>query len=502
MTTFLALTVVGIVVGCIYALTATGLVVTYITSGIFNFAHGAVGMIAAFTYWELTVKHGWPVLPSLVLVILVLAPLMGAAIERLLMRKLHGAPTEVSLVITLGLLLFLLGVGFTRWDPGVPRLLPKFFAGHQVKLFSVVVTYHLIVVVLMAAAVAIGLRLFLFRTRSGIALRAVVDDPDLVALTGAAPTRVSQLGWAIGSSLAALAGILLAPIVTPDILILTLLVVNGYAAAMVGRLRSLPLTFAGGVALGMFESYAVGYLPGSVLSQLRTTLPIIFLFIIILVLPASRLRVGQPASRPAAKVPSLRTSAIVAGVYVVGIWIVSGHLSLTDRGIVAKGAILSLVMLSLVLLTGYSGQISLAQMTFVGFGAFAMGKVAGGGSWWGVLAAVGFGAAAGALISLPALRLRGLYLALSTLAVARAIDTVFFNNNHVFGQGGAVHVGRVALPGISLDSPRAYLVFCAFVFAVAAVGVVAVRRAALGRRLAAMSDSPAACATLGMSLTW
>ena len=152
MTTFLALTVVGIVVGCIYALTATGLVVTYITSGIFNFAHGAVGMIAAFTYWELTVKHGWPVLPSLVLVILVLAPLMGAAIERLLMRKLHGAPTEVSLVITLGLLLFLLGVGFTRWDPGVPRLLPKFFAGHQVKVFSVVVTYHLIVVVLMAAA--------------------------------------------------------------------------------------------------------------------------------------------------------------------------------------------------------------------------------------------------------------------------------------------------------------------------------------------------------------
>ncbi|TML62743.1 MAG: ATP-binding cassette domain-containing protein [Actinobacteria bacterium] len=502
MTTFLALTVVGIVVGCIYALTATGLVVTYITSGIFNFAHGAVGMIAAFTYWELTVKHGWPVLPSLVLVILVLAPLMGAAIERLLMRKLHGAPTEVSLVITLGLLLFLLGVGFTRWDPGVPRLLPKFFAGHQVKVFSVVVTYHLIVVVLVAAAVAVGLRLFLFRTRSGIALRAVVDDPDLVALTGAAPARVSQLGWAIGSSLAALAGILLAPIVTPDILILTLLVVNGYAAAMVGRLRSLPLTFAGGVALGMFESYAVGYLPGSVLSQLRTTLPIIFLFIIILVLPASRLRVGQPASRPAAKVPSLRTSAIVAGVYVVGIWIVSGHLSLTDRGIVAKGAILSLVMLSLVLLTGYSGQISLAQMTFVGFGAFAMGKVAGGGSWWGVLAAIGFGAAAGALISLPALRLRGLYLALSTLAVARAMDTVFFNNNHVFGQGGAVHVGRVALPGISLDSPRAYLVFCALVFAVAAVGVVAVRRAALGRRLAAMSDSPAACATLGMSLTW
>src|SRR5256886_17039017 len=111
MTTFLTLTVVGIVIGCIYALSATGLVVTYITSGIFNFAHGAVGMIAAFTYWELTVKHGWPVLPSLVLVILGLAPLMGAAIERLLMRRLHAAPPEGGVVIRLGFLRVLLGVG-------------------------------------------------------------------------------------------------------------------------------------------------------------------------------------------------------------------------------------------------------------------------------------------------------------------------------------------------------------------------------------------------------
>src|SRR2546423_12864769 len=122
--------------------------------------------------------------------------------------------------------------------------------------------------------------------------------------------------------------------------------------------------------------------------------------------------------------------------------LVSRRLSIGDVGIANKGVILSMIMLSLVVLTGYSGQISLAQLTFVGIGASAMGKVGGGSSYLGVLAAVGFGAVAGALVALPALRLRGLYLALTTLAFARAMDAAFFNNNKVFGQGGAVHVGR------------------------------------------------------------
>ncbi|HWC39173.1 MAG TPA: branched-chain amino acid ABC transporter permease, partial [Acidimicrobiales bacterium] len=297
MTTFLSFTVVGIVVGCIYALTSTGLVVTYITSGIFNFAHAAIGMVAAFTYWELTVKDGWPVPLALLLVLFVMAPLLGVLIERVLMRNLHGKPEVTRLVITLGLMLFLLGLAETRWDPGFPRTIPRLFAGHDVTLFGVVVTYHQIVVVIIAVAVALGLRLFLFRTRSGIALRAVVDDPGLAALNGATPARVRSTGWAIGAMLASLAGILLAPLVTLDILLLTLLVINGFAAAIVGRLRSLPLTFGGGLLLGLFESYAVGYVPGSVLSQIRPTLPMIFLFIVLLLLPQDRLRVGRAAGR-------------------------------------------------------------------------------------------------------------------------------------------------------------------------------------------------------------
>src|SRR3954447_15420766 len=497
MTTFLTLTIVGIVVGCIYALSATGLVVTYVTSGIFNFAHGAVGMVAAFAYWNITEDWGWPPILALPFILFVFAPALGILIDTLIMRNLHTASEEVRVIVTVALMLFLLGVGLFFWDPGVPRTLPRYFGADHIRLFSLNILYHQVIVVIAALFVAVTLRLFLFRTRIGVALRATVDAPDLAAYFGAAPGRVRMLGWAMGSSLAALAGILLAPLVTLDILLLTLLVINGFAAAIVGRLKSLPLTFAGGVALGLVESYVVGYAPGGVLSQLRPTIPVIFLYIALLIFPQSRLRVGRALSRRTTKVPTLRTSLIGAALFVGAAWIAASTLSGTNLFNLGRGLVAALILLSLVLLTGYAGQISLAQWTFVGFGSFAMGKIAGGDSLLGVLAAVAFAGAVGALSALPALRLRGLYLALSTFAFAVAMTAIFFDNNNVFGQGGALKVGRVLLHGNS-----GFIVLIAVVFAAAAVGVLAVRRSSFGRRLVAMSDSQVACATLGMSLTW
>src|SRR3954454_7495618 len=466
MTTFLTLTIAGIVVGCLYALTSTGLVVTYITSGIFNFAHGAVGMIAAFTYWKLVVDEGWPAILALPFILLVFAPLLGVLIDTLIMRNLHAASEEVRVIVTVALMLFLLGLGFFIWDPGVPRTLPRYFGDDHVRLFGLNILYHQIIIVIAALGVAVGLRLFLFRTRVGVALRAVVDAPDLAAYFGAAPGRVRMLGWAMGSSLAALAGVLLAPIVTLDILLLTLLVINGYAAAVAGRLRSLPLTFAGGVALGLVESYVVGYAPGGGLRQLRPTIPVIFLYIALLIFPQSRLRVGRALSRRTTKVPTLRASLIGAALFVGAAWIAASTLSGTNPFILGRGLVAALILLSLVLLTGYGGQISLAQWTFVGFGSFAMGKIAGGDSLLGVVAAVVFAGAVGALSALPALRLRGLYLALTTFALAVAASAIFFNNNNVFGQGGALKVGRVLVHGDS-----GYILLIAVVFAAAAVGV-------------------------------
>jgi branched-chain amino acid transport system permease protein len=498
---FLQFTVAGLATGCIYALIASGLTVTYITSGIFNFAHGALGMIAAFTYWELTSEHGWPQLPAALAVLLLLAPIMGLLIEKL-MRRLHGAPTEVTLVITLGLLLAFIGLAQTRWDPGQARVLSEFFAGHQVRVLGINITYHQVIVLLTTLAVVIGLRLFLYRTRAGIALRAVVDAPDVAALNGAAPDRVSQMGWVIGSMLASLAGVLIAPILGGlDVILLTLLVVNGYAAAIAGRLRSLPLTFGGGLALGLIESYTIWKSPADLVSDLHVALPILFLLVMLLLVPEARLTIGRTATRRPLRIPTLRES-IVAAIAFAGVgWVVSGFLSNRDLLTMGRGIIMTLVMLSLVLLTGYGGQISLCQLTFVGVGAFAMGKVAGGDSILGLFAAVALSAVVGAIVALPALRLRGLYLALTTFAFAQVMTALFFKRDDVFSQGGALRVGRVNLLGVSLSAPRTWFVFLVIVVAIAAVGMLALRRSSFGRRLVAMSDSPAACATVGLSLT-
>jgi branched-chain amino acid transport system permease protein len=501
MDTFLPLTVVGVVAGCIYALTAAGLVVTYTTSGIFNFAHGAIGMVSAFAFWDLSQHHHWPSGLAFAAVVLVVAPALGLLIERLLMRRIESSSLDTSLTVTVGLLVLLIGIAKMVWDPSQPRFVPQFFPTHSVSVAGVVISWHQLTVVAAAIAVAIALRLFLYSTRPGIATRAVVDDRELAALTGAAPVRFSQLGWALGAMLAALAGVLLAPLVTLDINTLTLIVINGYAAAMVGRLKNLPLTFVGGVALGLLESYAVGYLPvGNLLGQIKPIIPMVFLFVALLVLPQARLRGRSTVIRPP-RVAGLRESLVTAAAFLAVAAVLAVTLSAGTIATVSLAVCFGLVMLSLVLLTGYGGQVSLCQLTFAGIGAFAMAKVGDGGSVLGLLAAVGLAGAVGALIALPALRLRGLYLALSTLAFAYSMDYVFFQNPKVFGNSLSLSIKRLHVGGLSLTNGRAYFFFLCAVFALVAVGVLAVRRSTLGRRLVAMGDSPAAAATVGMSLT-
>lgn len=501
MSELITFTIVGIVTGSIYAIAATGLVVTYTTSGIFNIAHGGIGMLAAFTYWELRVNRGWPAPLALVAVVGVGAPLFGAAVERLLIRRLRGAPVATSLVVTVGLTVALIGLANGLWNPQDARDLSGFFAPGGFRVGGILVTWHDAITVLAGLAVAGLLYVLLSRTRTGIAMRAVVDDRALLAANGARPDRISQLSWAIGAMLASVAGILLAPVLQMNVIVLTLLVVNAYAAAMVGRLRSLPLTFAGAYALGLVESYTIGYvkLEGWLIG-LRPALPTLFLFAALLALPEARLRSARLAATVVPRVASMRASLAGAAALVAGAAVVSGMLSEGDLQRVGQGLAFGLVMLSLVPLTGFGGQVSLCQMSFAGLGAFAMAKIGADGGIVGVLAAGGLAAAVGGLVALPSLRLQGLYLALSTMAFALFMDTMVFPNPSVFGNLGALPVGRLDFPGLSFDGDRAYFILLALVFAGFGVFVLALRRGRFGRMLTAMRDSQVACATLGMSL--
>ncbi len=499
-------TILGLATAAIYAIAASGLVVTYTTSGIFNFAHGAIGMIAAFGYWELRVNMGLPGPIPLILVVFVAAPLFGAAIERVIFRGLEGTSEVTTLVVSVGLLLALITAAPIFWPPQ-NRSLTGFFHPNKFELFGTNITYHQVIIVATAALVAFGLREFLFRTRTGVSMRAVVDDRPLARLNGANPDRASMLSWAIGSGLAALAGVLIASAVGLTVIPLTLLVVNAYAAAVFGRLRSLPLTFLGALVLGLGQSYSVGYLPtdwtffGYSLGGLRASIPVFLLFIVLMVIPQARLR-GHGVMRTREFIPStaLRRSVINALVLVSVVLVAVPFLSISNTFLLAAGLATAIIMLSLVPLTGWGGQISLAQMSFAGIGAVTMAKLGGDGTIWGLVAAIVVTAAVGAVVALPALRLTGIYLALATLAFAVFMDSMVFTQQRL-GLATSLNVGRLDLPGVSFDSNGAYTVLLAISFGLLGIGVAALRRGPFGRRLLAMKDSPAACATLGLNLT-
>jgi branched-chain amino acid transport system permease protein len=500
---FFAISLVGIVTGCIFAVAASGLVVTYTTSGIFNFAHGAMGMFLAFTYWELRVHQHWPAPIALFVTLLVIAPLMGAAIERVLIRNLHGKETRVALVVTFGLLVVLLGLAQVIWTPTKSRSLPFFFNGHHIRLFGVAVQFHDLIVLAVAVLTAIGLRLLLFRTRLGVTMRAVVDDPELGSLNGAHPERVSQFAWALGAMLAGVGGVLIAPEVQLSHSFLTLLVVYAYAAAILGKLRSLPLTFLGGLVIGLLDAYAIGYGGSGVLKifgEVKAILPTIFLFAILVFLPQVRLRAGRAVGVSTPRVPGFRQSLAGAGVVLAFAIFASQNLSEFWLATVSESFVFAIVMLSLVLLSGYAGQVSLMQIVFVGAGCLAMGRV-GGGGLIGLLAAAAFAAVFGVLVAIPALRLQDLYLALTTLAFAIFAEWAF-NQRWLLDLGGALKVPRLHVAGVAFHSEAAQLILIATIFALVAVGVLALRRGPYGRLLTAMRDSPTACTTLGVNLVF
>ena len=506
---FLVFTIVGLSLAAIYAVIASGLVLTYTTTGIFNFAHGAAGMLAAFAYWQLRFEWEWSAPVSLFVVLLVLAPIFGLLLDAVIMRGLVGTSEATKLVVTISLLAGMIGLANIIWEPGVSRPMDSFFRGETIELGVTTITYHQAITIVVAVLVALGLRFLLYRTRIGVAMRANVDDRSLALLNGARPNRVALFSWAVGSSLAALGGILIAPSVNLDSGSLSLVIVNAYAAAIFGRLRSLPLTFLGAVVVGLAEGYLFGYLPGDnqYLAGLRSAAAVIILFLVVLILPNPRLR-SAGRLREFFPAPSFEGMLLFAGLVLFGAVVMATTLSDVDQINYGQLFPIGIVALSLVPLLGMAGQISLAQLSFAGIGALVMAHHGTGGDPVGLLLAVVITAVVGAVVALPLLRLSGIYLALGTAAFAVALDRWIFNLPD-FDLGpvhislfrlGSVPVAPLEVFGYRFDTPTRQLLLSAVCFVLVAMLVVALRRGAFGRRLLAIRDSEAACATFGMNL--
>lgn len=505
---FLAFGIVGLSTAAIYAVIGSGLVLTYTTTGVFNFAHGAAGMISAFVYWQMTIGWGWPVPIALVAVLLVFAPLFGLVFGKAL-APTQGLGDAEKLVMTIALLSGLIVLARWVWDPNKSRSLPRFFADKSsIDLGAVTITWHQALTMGVAVVVAVALRILLFRTRTGAEMRATVDDRALVGLTGADPGRANRVAWILGIELAAVGGILIAPTVALDAAQLSLLIVSAYTAAIFGRLRNLPMTFAGAVVVGLMESYLTGYLPqNEYLPGLRLAAPALLLFLALLMFPHGRLR-GRDRKLKPVPLPTINGSmAFAATIVVFGLFLAT---MLGEADLITYGAMFAwgVIALSYVPLLGFAGQISLCQLSLAGVGAVAYSHLGPDGQWWALLAAMAIAGVVGAVVAIPALRLSGVYMALATAAFAVVLDRWIFTlpsfellgvRIALFDQGSVSLVGP-DLFGWKLNTTAEITVFAAVCLAVAGLGIALLRRSRFGRRLIALRDSEAAYATLGGSL--
>ncbi|MDN4162544.1 branched-chain amino acid ABC transporter permease [Nocardioides abyssi] len=502
MSSLISFTILGLFTGAAYAIAASGLVLTYTTTRVFNIAHGAFGMVMAFVFWDFSQRQGLNLFLSLFLVLGVIAPAIGWGIQRFVTKGLGEGPVSVALVVTVGLFVGLIGLAQQVWPPE-PRTVPPFMASSGVQLGDTYITAHQIITIVISIGVALGLYVLLNRTRIGTAMRASVDNPELLKLFGGKPDTVAALSWAIGISLAALGGILLSSVIGLSYYDLTLLVINAYAAAMLGRLKSLPLTFVGAMGLGILQSFAVAYLPSDgFLAGTRAVVPALFLFVVIVLMPQAQLRIGQVKGIVSAPLPSITKSVAWGGALLVFVaLLVGGGMSTANLLLVGTAATYAMVMLSLVLLTGYGGHVSLAQLTFAGVGALAYAKLEQP-NLAGLFLAAAIAAGVGALVALPVLRLTGLYLALSTLAFGVLMDKMIFQAEFAFGFNGTLQAGRLSILGNAIESTGGYVLVMTLFLVLMGIALLLLRRGSLGRVLIAMRDSPAACGTLGLDMRW
>jgi branched-subunit amino acid ABC-type transport system permease component len=499
--------VAGLASGSVYATAGMGLVLTYKTSGIFNFAHGAQAAVGAYVMWDLWQEHGLP-WPVAALGALLLAGVVGGLVLERVAYALADKPTATRVVATVGMAISIQGLLVIRYGSATIPM-RSFLPTSTVSVAGVNVRYEQIIVVLLALGAAVALTRFFRATRLGVAMQGVVDDPSLVALHAISPVQVRRSSWMIGSCFAAASGALLAPTLGLDATLLTLLVLQAFGAAAIGQFSSLPLTYLGGMVIGVGQELlkyivsldaVVDRVSSSILQPLPSNFPFLVLFGVLLFMPAGRLveRGGRVVRLDRPPVPWSRATLTVASAAGTAVLLVVPHVVGVRLPLYTTALAYVILFASLHLLVRTSGQVSLCQMAFaaVGAAAYAHAHTAGLPFALAVLAAGLVAVPVGALIAIPAIRLSGVFLAVTTFGFGILVELMVFPTAAMFGTDQAAAAPRPA--GFDGDVAYFYVLLAAAAASVACV--VAVRRSRLGRVLRAQADSPAAVAAHGASI--
>jgi len=558
----LAFLVLGLGPGGFFALLAIGIVIAYRGSGVINFAQGAVAMFVSFEYYSIRKKGilrmPWvdvlpthqlnlPVniklsssgtvgyLPGMALAMF-MAFVLGAMAHYLVFRPLRNAAPLGKVIGSLGIMLYLQGIALKNFGTDNPQplvVLPKGLYNNFLG-FGKPLARESFWLAVIAVVLGLGLWMLYRFTRFGLATRAAAGNEKGAVLLGYSPDRLALSNWVISSGVAGLAGILVGSITgAMNPVKFSTLVIAALGAALIGRLSSIPLAVAGGIGIGMLQTFTTTWLPSHkwyplwMQSPGRDALPLLVI-VVVLFLRGKSLPIRgtvEEKKLPLSPYPKRvwQHCLIWGGVAIVFAFRFQGTkwaLPLTTSLIAA------MVMLSYVVLTGYVGQISVAQMSIAGVAAFLMARMMADGKVsalqpfavsgphlpWPIAAVIGIAAAVvvGMLLGLPALRIRGVQLAVVTIAAAVSLQTLYFENEKFTGlQAGSnavvsdptffgIQLKSVGKSGLN-DNPR-FTIFCVVVLCLLAVAVSNLRRSGTGRRFLAVRANERAAAAAGVDV--
>ncbi len=511
----------GLALGSIYAIASAGLVITYESAGVLNFAFGSMAYVVARFYYWLNSQHGWATWTAGTVSIVVVAPLLGIVLYAVLFRFVRGKSTLVKLVTTIGLSVALppitdlvLGNQTIDTAPGLALQSdqPFHFLGAPVTTDQVIIYGFLLFVLVVGTAV-------LRFTDVGLRVRAVVDSEAMASLSGTHPGRVALGVWAGSATLAGLAGILVAPTNGLSTAGMTALMAAAFAAVVAAKLRSLPGAVVVSLVMGVITDVIQKYLPtnSTLTADIIPSVPfaVMLVFLVVYAVRAGpgtgEHGLGGPldrAIRPANQGAAGTADAFAGGragmlglvpLAVVAVLPLVFEGSPYWLGLVALGLCYAITFLTFTVVTGEGGMLWLSQIIFAGAGAIATGQFV---SVWHVpvLLAIAFGgvvaAAAGAVIGLLTIRLGDLYVGLGTLTFGLLAETLIFTRNQFLHDGLGVAVNR---PGFATGN-LAFSYLALGVFLVFALLTLNLRRSTSGIALRAVRDSEAAARTLGLSV--
>ena len=516
----------GLVIGGLTALIAFGLALVYRSNRIINFAQGDLGGVPASLAVLLILDSGWPY-PIAFGAAIVSAIMLGAVVEFLFVRRFRKAPRLILTVVTIGIAQLLAFIAFMTpgWlgVKGLPDQVRTPFSGWEIEVLGDKITGDYIVAAVVVVVLVAALGAFFRFTRMGIAIRASAENADRALRLGIPVDRVSMVAWTIAGFFSVVTVFLRSPLVGLPLggLASAGILLFALTSAVIGRMESIPMALAGGIAIGVMDQSSV-YKTG------RSDLAIALMLIIILaalflqktglsrahdtgVSSFRAVKENRPIPLELRHLPEVRFAKLGVAAFVVIAALTAPIYLGTELGKGSLVVISAIVAVSLVVLTGWAGQISLGQFAFTGIGASVAGGLAANQNM-DFFATLIIGGLAGAfvavLIGLPALRVQGLFLAVTTLAFAAATDSYLLKPNQFFGklllpdEGNSIFRpvlwGRVSLGDPLNETP--YYYFCLVFLALAIVAAMSFRRNRSGRVLIALRDNSRAASSYGVNV--